>query len=69
MQIEIAVGVMGWVVDQHQMRGVAAGLERSCADRQVRKIIVAIDIAVDDGERTVAQQVQGIGDATSRFQR
>mgnify|MGYP001618651893 CR=1 FL=1 len=53
MQMEIAVGMMRWVVDQHQMRGVIAGLERRHMRGQMPEIVVAVDVAVAEGPRVI----------------
>ena len=64
VEAEIATGVVGRVVDHDQV-GVAAG---QWEVGKAAEIHIAIDVAIDDEERRVAEQRQGGGDAAGRFQ-
>ena len=81
-QSEIALGVVGGVIHQHQVRPVAVGFQGSGVVVQASKVVVAEDVAVDDGENFTrvfcaftlvcgrgGKQGQGIGDAAGGFQR
>ncbi len=60
--------MLWWVVDQYQMRHVAAFFKRCGALWQLREIVIAVNVTVDDGEGRIAQQWQRIGNAARSFQ-
>ena len=55
MQMEIAVGMLRGIVDQHQVCSIAAILKRCRMRGQVPEVVVAVDVAIDDRERFTAQ--------------